>query len=70
MKRKYATYHDAILGQAKDFHFVTDTRIGGDGSVEVTGWGVGEKEFPSAPEAEGGLLDDPVIRSALITDDE
>jgi hypothetical protein len=70
MKKKYATYHDAILGQAEDFRLVTDTRIAGDGSVEVTGWGVGDEEFPPASEADGNLLDDLVTRSFIISDDE
>jgi hypothetical protein len=70
MKRKYETCHDAILGQARDFLLVTETGIGGDGSIEVTGWGVDEGEFPPAGEAGENLLDNLLIRSAIITDDE
>lgn len=46
MKKKYTSYQDAILGQVNDFERIFNTKTLADGSIEVTGWGTGEKEFP------------------------
>jgi hypothetical protein len=69
MKKKYPSYQDAILGQAKDFNLVQETKIADDGSVEVTGWGAGEKEFPSDLGEGEEMLDQLVVRSMIIDDD-
>lgn len=66
MKKKYSSYQDAILGQAKDFNLVQEAKIADDGSVEVTGWGTGEKEFPADLGGDEGILDQLVVRSAII----
>jgi hypothetical protein len=68
MRKKYPTYQDAILGQAKDFKLVQETKIAEDGSVEVTGWGTEEKEFPADLGEGEGMLDQLVVRSVIIDD--
>ncbi len=66
MKKKYATYHDAILGQPEDFNFVQETKISDDGSIEVIGWGAEVKEFPADLGEDQWMLDQLVVRSAII----